>query len=98
MGMKPISFWVLVAGAVGASLLFAADDKPSPPQREHRSQQCHPSYAGECVPITSDVDCLGGKGNGPAYVGRVLVVGPDVYGLDRDNDGVGCERSPQRWR
>jgi hypothetical protein len=55
---------------------------------------CHPSYVGACVPIgVSDVDCRGGSGNGPYYVGRVTVVGPDVYDLDRDNDGVGCESS-----
>ena len=52
---------------------------------------CHPSYTGACVPIVSDVDCAGGSGNGPEYVGRVNVVGPDEYDLDRDNDGVGCE-------
>jgi micrococcal nuclease len=55
---------------------------------------CHPSYQGECVPDgVSDVDCLGGSGDGPYYVGRVTVVGPDVYGLDHNNDGVGCENS-----
>jgi hypothetical protein len=44
------------------------------------------------VPIASDVDCAGGSGNGPAYVsGPVRVVGSDIYGLDRDGDGVGCE-------
>ena len=53
--------------------------------------QCHPSYSEKCVPIASDVDCAGGSGNGPYYVGRVRVIGPDVYDLDRDNDGVGCE-------
>lgn len=53
---------------------------------------CHPSYEDECVPIASDADCAGGGGNGPAYVrGPVRVVGPDVYGLDRDGDGVGCD-------
>ena len=57
------------------------------------SSECHPSYTGECVPITSDVDCRGGSGNGPEYVGRVTVVGPDEYGLDNDNDGIGCEDS-----
>jgi hypothetical protein len=41
----------------------------------------------------SDVDCRGGGGNGPYYVGRVRVVGPDVFGLDRDGDGIGCESS-----
>ncbi len=61
---------------------------PQPAQ----AQQCDPNYSGGCVPIDSDVDCAGGSGNGPSYVrGPVYVVGSDVYGLDRDNDGVGCE-------
>jgi endonuclease YncB( thermonuclease family) len=56
------------------------------------ASRCHPSYVGACVPIgVEDVDCAGGGGNGPYYVGRVTVVGPDVYGLDRDGDGIGCE-------
>lgn len=53
---------------------------------------CHPSYTG-CVPHASDVDCSGGSGDGPAYTGPVQVVGPDVYDLDRDGDGWGCEDS-----
>jgi hypothetical protein len=45
-----------------------------------------------CVPVASDVDCAGGSGNGPAYVrGPVRVIGVDVYGVDRDGDGIGCE-------
>lgn len=53
---------------------------------------CHPSYQGACLdPFASDYDCAGGSGNGPKYTGRVIVVGPDVFGLDRDNDGIGCE-------
>jgi hypothetical protein len=58
------------------------------------SSDCHPSYEGACVPIASDVDCAGGSGNGPAYVSakNFRVVGPDVYGLDgNDNDGIACE-------
>ena len=56
------------------------------------TQQCDPNYSGACVPIASDVDCAGGSGNGPAYVqGTVQVVGTDIYGLDRDRDGIGCE-------
>jgi hypothetical protein len=52
---------------------------------------CDPNYSG-CVPIASDVDCAGGSGNGPAYVqGPVQVIGVDIYDLDRDNDGIGCE-------
>jgi resuscitation-promoting factor RpfB len=57
------------------------------------TQQCDPNYSGACVPIASDVDCAGGSGNGPAYVqGPVQVVGTDIYGLDRDGDGIGCEQ------
>ncbi|HWI04683.1 MAG TPA: thermonuclease family protein [Acidimicrobiales bacterium] len=55
---------------------------------------CHPSYAGACVPTGfSDVDCAGGTGDGPGYVSakRFQVVGPDVYGLDGNNDGIACQ-------
>jgi hypothetical protein len=40
-----------------------------------------------------DVDCAGGSGNGPVYVyvKNFQVVGPDVYGLDSDHDGIACE-------
>jgi len=52
---------------------------------------CDPNYTG-CVPIAPDVDCLGGSGDGPAFVaGPVKVIGEDIYGLDNDNDGIGCE-------
>ncbi|MEU2033033.1 hypothetical protein [Nocardia amamiensis] len=51
---------------------------------------CHPSYD-PCLPMVSDVDCEGGGGDGPVYTGRVRVIGPDEYGLDRDGDGVGCD-------
>ncbi len=55
------------------------------------SQECDPNYD-PCVPIASDVDCAGGSGNGPAYVrGPVTVIGTDIYGLDRDGDGIGCD-------
>jgi hypothetical protein len=57
-----------------------------------KKPRCDPNYAGACVPIASDVDCAGGSGNGPAYVeGPVTVVGEDIYDLDHDNDGIGCE-------
>ena len=47
---------------------------------------------GACVPIAPDVDCAGGSGNGPAYVrGPVRAIGRDVYGLDRDGDGIACD-------
>jgi resuscitation-promoting factor RpfB len=53
---------------------------------------CDPNYSGACVPIASDVDCAGGSGDGPAYVtGPVRVIGRDIYHLDSDGDGIGCE-------
>ena len=70
---------LLVIALIALSILPAA------------AQECDPNYD-PCVPIDSDVDCAGGKGNGPSYVrGPVRVVGQDIYGLDRDNDGIGCE-------
>ncbi len=63
-----------------------------PPATSKPVSQCDPNYSGACVPIASDVDCAGGSGNGPAYVrGPVYVIGRDIYGLDTDHDGVGCE-------
>jgi hypothetical protein len=68
--------------------LVVAKPKPPPPP----SSNCHSSYTGAClVPNASDYDCAGGSGDGPKYTGTVTVVGPDVYGLDGDGDGVGCE-------
>jgi hypothetical protein len=58
-----------------------------------RPKKCHPSYTGACLDrYASDYDCIGGSGNGPKYTGLVRVVGPDVFRLDADHDGWGCER------
>ncbi len=57
---------------------------PAPKVTATSAARCHPSYQGACLPAdVSDVDCAGGSGNGPAYTGRVQVVGPDVFDLDR---------------
>ena len=62
-----------------------------PVDEDTGSHSCDPNYSG-CVPIDSDVDCEGGSGNGPSYTaGPVDVIGTDIYGLDHDADGVGCE-------
>ncbi len=55
---------------------------------------CHPSYQETCIPIgVADVDCANDNGDGPEYVfvEDFRVVGPDVYGLDPDRDGIACE-------
>ena len=55
-------------------------------------KRCHSSYKGACLKASaSDYDCAGGSGNGPYYTGKVRVVGPDVFRLDSDGDGWGCE-------
>ena len=60
---------------------------PPPPADEPEPEpagNCHPSYEGACLPIVDDLDCAD-------VPGTVRVVGPDVYRLDRDKDGWGCE-------
>ena len=55
---------------------------------------CHSSYIDACIPPRAgDVDCPDGSGDGPtcAPTTDFRVVGPDVFGLDRDNDGIACE-------
>ena len=78
----------IALGLSGASLGLI----PSVAAQQASAPGCDPNYSGACVPIASDVDCAGGSGNGPAYVaGPVRVVGRDIYGLDRDGDGIGCD-------
>jgi hypothetical protein len=61
-----------------------------PPPTAAPAPDCTPGYD-PCIPPGSDVDCAGGKGNGPRYVdGPVSVTGSDPYGLDSDHDGIGC--------
>ena len=63
-----------------------------PPKPVAATRECDSNYSGGCVPVASDVDCAGGSGNGPAYVsGTVRVTGADIYDLDRDGDGYGCD-------
>lgn len=72
---------------------------PKEPKKKHsprsgsqksQSPECTEGYE-PCLPPAYDYDCSGGSGNGPAYTGTVRVFGWDVYGLDRDGDGIGCE-------
>ncbi|MDY0910895.1 G5 domain-containing protein [Microbacterium sp. CFBP9034] len=78
--------------AVGTAAA-AAPPAPAPaPAPAEPGSGCDPNYAEACVPASSDVDCAGGSGNGPAYFdGVARVVGSDIYGLDRDGDGYACE-------
>jgi hypothetical protein len=98
---KPINYtrqYTVANGKVSFSAVAVAAPSAPPtvpnqtPASSTPAPSCDPNYSGACVPIASDVDCAGGSGNGPAYVrGPVRVVGTDIYGLDRDGNGVGCE-------
>lgn len=63
---------------------------PVPEAEPEPSDYCDPNY-GDCVPAADDVDCEDEDGDGPAYVaGPVEIIGTDVYDLDPDDDGIGC--------
>lgn len=56
---------------------------------------CNPNYS-PCIFNGSDVDCRGGGGDGPRFVaGPVQVLGADIWDLDADNNGIGCEARPE---
>jgi hypothetical protein len=96
-GLKRITFEVTYADGVETGREKVREEVVRKPVTKvvvvgTKQPRCDPNYAGACVPIASDVDCAGGSGNGPAYVeGPVRVVGTDIYDLDHDNDGIGCE-------
>jgi hypothetical protein len=69
--------------------LVVAKPQPPPPA---------PNDYSPPIPPGPDVDCAGGTGDGPRYEGQgdvpfgpFQVIGTDIYGLDGNGDGVGCE-------
>ncbi len=71
---------------------FAAGIASQSAMSASEKRRCHSSYKLKCLdPYASDYDCIGGSGNGPKYTGKVRVVGPDVFRLDADGDGWGCD-------
>ena len=86
--------WGACRARLDPSGAFETHPKLAPAPQAAAGGDCHPSYAGACLdPSVSDYDCAGGGGNGPAFTGRVRVVGHDEYDLDPNGDGVGCETS-----
>jgi hypothetical protein len=51
------------------------------------NSNCHASYK-PCIPRVRDLDC-------PHIGHRVTVVDTDVYRLDADHDGTGCDLYPE---
>lgn len=63
---------------------------PPPTVASEPSGDCTPGYD-PCIPPGPDVDCAGGRGDGPRYVqGPVTVTGSDPYNLDGNHDGIAC--------
>jgi len=100
VGLKTLTYEVTLTNGVQTDKTLIAETITKPPvtqvvaigTKQPTKPRCDPNYSGACVPIASDVDRAGGSGDGPAYVqGPVYVIGRDIYGLDRDGDGVGCE-------
>ena len=92
-GAVVLNVRVALVVALLALASFLAVAHASAAATPDKKKRCHPSYKGACLdPFASDYDCIGGSGNGPKYTGLVRVVGPDVFRLDADRDGWGCER------
>ncbi len=89
---KGSTWWVTILIIIAVLYwVFSLREDTSGINTSSSQRDCHPSYSG-CLKIgAGDYDCRGGSGNGPNYTGRVRVTGSDVFGLDRDGDGVGCE-------
>lgn len=82
-------------GAGVNALVSCGSSNPPPPPPPPPGPNCDPNHGGGCVPVASDVDCGGGSGNGPVYIHeQVTVIGSDIYGLDSDGDGIGCDDLP----
>jgi hypothetical protein len=80
----------IIAGVTGWDPVGVSDD--STPAAASTGRKCDANYAGACLdPDATDYDCEGGIGDGPGHTGLVQVVGTDVYDLDRDGDGTGCD-------
>jgi len=84
-----IGLWSAPAAATPAPLVATPKPSKAPtrPVPLVGPSKCHPSYS-NCLPIVADLDCPDVKAMGKA---PVIIKGPDVYRLDRDGDGLGCE-------
>jgi hypothetical protein len=49
-------------------------------------EECSPNYE-PCIPVAVDLNC-------PDVGMQVRVIGEDIYNLDRDGNGIGCESYP----
>jgi hypothetical protein len=55
-------------------------------------------YYANVFNLPGDYDCAGGIGDGPNYVqGPVRLAGADVYRLDANGNGIGCEQGDEGY-
>lgn len=50
-------------------------------------EDCSPNYE-PCIPVATDLNC-------PEIGTQVRVIGEDIYNLDADGNGIGCESYPE---
>jgi hypothetical protein len=102
----PVIVWIVASVLGGAAIGSALEpdaksDKPPTTDEVVVDQEavvnCDANYS-SCVPVAGDVDCAGAEADvdpnvdGTSYrASPVEVVGDDIYGLDADNDGIGCD-------
>jgi hypothetical protein len=75
------------ARALGLWSRAASTGPRATPRSASGGSSCSPSYQ-PCLPVVSDLDCADVIALGLA---PVRVIGPDVYHLDGNHDGVACE-------
>jgi len=75
-----------------APITLPPTEAPTPAPTAPPQAACHSSTRVlALIRMRATTTCAGGSGNGPYYTGPVRVVGADVFDLDRDGDGNGCE-------
>ena len=102
----PVIVWIVASvlggAAIGSALEPDAEGDKAPTTTEVVVEQeavvdCDANYAA-CVPVAGDVDCVGTHADvdpdvdGTSYRAEpVEIVGDDIYALDADHDGIGCD-------
>jgi len=79
--LRAIRTWLAAASAFGIAFGFAG--ALALYGEQVTEGDCDPNYI-PCIPITDDHNCSDIKI-------AVRVIGQDIYGLDRDGNGIGCE-------
>jgi hypothetical protein len=84
MRAVPVVTSIVTLALVATAVAAAGEAKTA------ASAACAKGYS-PCLPVVADLDC----DQIPDSKKPVRVTGSDPYGLDRDNDGAGCESSSE---